>query len=63
MAKTAITIPSEHFDASHYGIELKEVDFKEFDRRKTPRINNYASFVSYMDNQQVDHVLFEIVSK
>jgi hypothetical protein len=37
-----------------YGIELKEVDFKEFDRRKAPRMDNYESFVQSLDSTFVE---------
>jgi len=43
--------------ATNYGIEIKEVDFKEFDRRKTPRHNSYESFVKYVDTVQVESIL------
>ena len=37
-------------DATHFGIELKEVDFTEFERRKAPRKNNYLSFVATLES-------------
>jgi hypothetical protein len=37
-------------DTAHYGIELKEVDFTEFERRKAPRTNNYVSFVKSLES-------------
>jgi hypothetical protein len=36
------------------GIELKEVDFKEFDRRKAPRMSNYESFVKSLESSFVE---------
>lgn len=36
-------------DPVHYGIEIKEVDFKEFDRRKAPRQNNYEAFIAALE--------------
>jgi hypothetical protein len=39
----------ELVDTVHYGIELKEVDFTEFERRKAPRMNNYVSFVKSLE--------------
>lgn len=35
---------------AEYGIELKEVDFKEFDRRRSPRITSYASFLESLES-------------
>lgn len=35
---------------AEYGIELKEVDFKEFDRRKSPRSISYASFIKSLES-------------
>lgn len=60
MAKLATTERETFLNTKNYGIELQEVDFKEFDRRKTPRIGTYASFVKYIDTVEVQPVLIEI---
>ena len=41
-------------DSTQYGIELKEVDFKEFDRRKTPRISSYSLFLKSLETPVVE---------
>ncbi len=46
--------------AENHGIELKEVDFKEFDRRKAPRHTSYESFVKYIDTVTVGQMLIEL---
>lgn len=44
----------------NYGVELEEVDFKEFDRRKALRLNTYASFVKYIDSVSIEPMLIEV---
>jgi len=39
---------------AEYGIELKEVDFKEFERRKAPRMSSYALFVKSLESSSVE---------
>ena len=39
---------------AEYGIELKEVDFKEFERRKVPRMSSYALFVKSLEPSSVE---------
>jgi hypothetical protein len=39
---------------AEFGVELKEVDFKEFDRRKAPRMDNYESFVKSLESSSVE---------
>lgn len=47
-------------DKENYGVELQEVDFKEFDRRKAPRLDTYASFVKYIDAISIEPMLIEV---
>jgi len=35
--------------SENFGIEVTEVDFAEFDRRKAPRISNYQAFVDDLE--------------
>lgn len=44
----------------NYGVELEEVDFKEFDRRKALRLNTYASFIKYIDSVSNEPMLIEV---
>lgn len=53
---------AKQVNTTDYGIELEEVDFKEFDRRKTPRLNNYPSFVQYVDSFEVKPVVIIAVN-
>lgn len=39
---------------AQYGIELTEVDFKEFDRRKAPRLSNYDTFLKSLEPASFD---------
>jgi hypothetical protein len=49
----------ELMDTAHFGIELKEVDFTEFERRKAPRKNNYLSFIATLESPVVEVELSE----
>lgn len=60
MAHVATGKPLEADASANYGVELKEVDFKEFDRRKAPRLNTYASFVKYIDSVAIEPLLIEV---
>jgi len=40
---------NQQAEAENYGIEVKEVDFSEFDRRKAPRISSYQSFIESLE--------------
>lgn len=44
---------NQHITSEDFGIEVKEVDFSEFDRRKTPRISNYTSFVKSLETSPI----------
>lgn len=39
--------------SENFGIEVKEVDFSEFDRRKAPRISNYKLFLESLETSSV----------
>ena len=45
---------TEEVTKAEYGMELKVVDFKEFDRRKTPRMDTYASFLKSLESSYVE---------
>lgn len=49
----------ELLNAEH-GIEVTEVDFKEFERRKVPRMNSYASFLKYVESVSSKPTLIKI---
>jgi hypothetical protein len=40
--------------AEHFGIELKEVGFDQFDRRKAPRKNNYDSLMQSLESTPME---------
>lgn len=42
------------------GIEVTEVDFKEFERRKVPRMNSYASFLKYVESVSSKPTLIKV---
>lgn len=41
-------------DNAEYGVELTVVDFKEFDRRKSPRMSNYATFLKSLEPVSIE---------
>jgi hypothetical protein len=45
---------NEGIDSAPFGIELKEVGFDQFERRKAPRTNNYVSFVKSLESASVE---------
>jgi hypothetical protein len=45
---------NEGIDSAAFGIELKEVGFDQFERRKAPRTNNYVSFVKSLESASVE---------
>jgi hypothetical protein len=45
---------NETVDSAYFGIELKEVGFEQFERRKAPRTNNYVSFVKSLESAPME---------
>ena len=54
MATTDSDSKLEVLDGTEHGIEVKEVDFKEFDRRKSPRFNSYDLFVKSLESTFIE---------
>ncbi|MFW5432180.1 MAG: hypothetical protein ACKE5M_02780 [Methylophilaceae bacterium] len=44
----------EPIDSEQYGIEIKEVSFEMFERRKAPRTTDYKSFVKSMASSTIE---------
>lgn len=42
---------------NNYGIELEEVDFAAFDRRKTPRLDTQKAFTEFVESLKSDDIL------
>ncbi len=40
--------------AAQYGVEVPEVDFSEFDRRKMPRLSTYDLYVKSLDTAAIE---------
>lgn len=53
MASVSQNKAGSQTDLEH-GIELKEVDFKEFDRRKAPRISSYDLFLKSLESSSIE---------
>lgn len=41
-------------NAAQFGVEVTEVDFSEFDRRKAPRLSSYDLFVKSLETTTVE---------
>jgi len=54
MANVASKSNKQSIVDTEYGVELKEVDFKEFDRRKAPRLSNYDAFVKSLESTTIE---------
>lgn len=60
MADQATAAEVVELSNADLGIEVTEVDFKEFERRKVPRMNSYASFLKYVESVSSKPTLIKI---
>lgn len=60
MANRATARETTEIKNAEHGIELKEVDFKEFERRSVPRMSNYDAFLQYVDSVSAKTMLLKI---
>jgi len=60
VAKQATAQEATKVQDTEHGIELKEVDFKEFERRSVPRMSNYDAFVQYVESVSAKPTLLKI---